>query len=164
MDKKLISVVTPCYNEEENIIEVYEQVKAVIESQLNHYVYEHIFIDNASTDKTVELLKGIANIDSNIKIIINSRNFGHIRSPVYGMMQANGDVVISLVADLQDPPEMILEFVRAYEKGYNIVLGIKNSSQENNLMYKLRNVYYQFLYRVSDIEIFKNYTGSSFIL
>ncbi len=156
---KLISIVTPCYNEEENVIELYEQVKAVINSQLDHYIYEHIFIDNASTDKTVDLLKNIARTDKNVKIIVNSRNFGHIRSPVYGMLQADGDVVISLVSDLQDPPKMITEFIRAYEDGNNIVLGIKTSSYENSLMYKVRNLYYGLLYKVSDVEIFRNYTG-----
>jgi polyisoprenyl-phosphate glycosyltransferase len=159
MDKKLISLVTPCYNEEGNITKIYEQVKAIIEEQLNDYVYEHIFIDNASTDQTVELLKDIAKKDKNVKIIVNSRNFGHIRSPVYAMMQAGGDVVISLVADLQDPPEMIVDFVRAYEEGYNIVLAIKLSSQENGLMYKVRSLYYRLLNRISDTEIYKNNTG-----
>ena len=159
MEKKLISVVTPCYNEDENIAEVYQQVKTVIEKQLSDYNYEHIFIDNASTDKTAELLKDIATTDKNVKVIINSRNFGHIRSPVYGMMQAQGDVVISLVADLQDPPQMIVQFIREYEQGYNIVLAVKESSRENGLMYKSRNLYYRLLHKVSDVEIFKNYTG-----
>ena len=159
MEKKLISVVTPCYNEDENIAEVYQQVKTVIEKQLSDYSYEHIFIDNASTDKTAELLKDITTTDKNVKVIINSRNFGHIRSPVYGMMQAQGDVVISLVADLQDPPQMIVQFIREYEQGYNIVLAVKESSRENGLMYKSRNLYYRLLHKVSDVEIFKNYTG-----
>ena len=159
MDKKLISLVTPCYNEEGNITKVYEQVKTLIEEQLNDYVYEHIFIDNASTDQTVELLKDIAKKDKNVKIIVNSRNFGHIRSPVYAMMQAGGDVVISLVADLQDPPEMIVDFVRANEEGYNIVLAIKVNSQEKRLMYKVRRLYYRLLNRISDTEIYENYTG-----
>ena len=100
MEKKLISIVTPCYNEEGNVASLYEQVKFVIEGLLNKYDYEHIFIDNASSDNTVEILKDIAKNDNNVKIIVNSRNFGHIRSPVYAMMQAMGDVVISLVADL----------------------------------------------------------------
>ena len=159
MDKKLISLVTPCYNEEGNITKVYEQVKTIIEEQLNDYVYEHIFIDNASTDETVELLKDIAKKDKNVKIIVNSRNFGHIRSPVYAMMQAGGDVVISLVADLQDPPEMIVDFIRANEEGYNIVLAIKVNSQEKRLMYKARSLYYRLLNRISDTEIYENYTG-----
>ena len=159
MDKKLISLVTPCYNEEGNITKVYEQVKTLIEEQLNDYVYEHIFIDNASTDQTVELLKDIAKKDKNVKIIVNSRNFGHIRSPVYAMMQAGGDVVISLVADLQDPPEMIVDFIRANEEGYNIVLAIKVNSQEKRLMYKARSLYYRLLNRITDTEIYENYTG-----
>ena len=159
MDKKLISLVTPCYNEEENITKVYEQVKTLIEEQLNDYVYEHIFIDNASTDQTVELLKDIAKKDKNVKIIVNSRNFGHIRSPVYAMMQAGGDIVISLVADLQDPPEMIVDFIRANEEGYNIVLAIKVNSQEKRLMYKARSLYYRLLNRITDTEIYENYTG-----
>ena len=159
MDKKLISLVTPCYNEEENITKVYEQVKTLIEEQLNDYAYEHIFIDNASTDQTVELLKDIAKKDKNVKIIVNSRNFGHIRSPVYAMMQAGGDIVISLVADLQDPPEMIVDFIRANEEGYNIVLAIKVNSQEKRLMYKARSLYYRLLNRITDTEIYENYTG-----
>lgn len=159
MDKKLISLVTPCYNEEGNITKIYEQVKTIIEEQLNDYVYEHIFIDNASTDQTVKLLKDIAKKDKNVKIIVNSRNFGHIRSPVYAMLQAGGDVVISLVADLQDPPEMIVDFIRANEKGYNIVLAIKVNSQEKRLMYKVRSLYYRLLNRINDTEIYENYTG-----
>lgn len=159
MDKKLISLVTPCYNEEGNITKIYEQVKTIIDEQLNDYVYEHIFIDNASTDQTVELLKGIAKKDKNVKIIVNSRNFGHIRSPVYAIMQAAGDVVISLVADLQDPPEMIVDFIRANEEGYNIVLAIKVNSQEKRLMYKVRSLYYRLLNRITDTEIYENYTG-----
>ena len=159
MEKKLISLVTPCYNEEGNVAKVYEQVKVVIEGQLNNYDYEHIFIDNASTDNTVEILKDIAKNDKSVKIIVNSRNFGHIRSPVYAMMQASGDVVVSLVADLQDPPEMIVDFIRSYEDGYNIVLGIKESSKENSLMFKIRRLYYGFLNKISETEIYENYTG-----
>lgn len=159
MEKKLISLVTPCYNEEGNVAVLYEQVKVVIEGQLNKYDYEHIFIDNASSDNTVEILKEIAKNDNNVKIIVNSRNFGHLRSPVYAMMQASGDVVISLVADLQDPPEMIVDFIRSYEEGYNIVLGIKDSSKENSLMFKIRGLYYSLLNKVSDTEIYENYTG-----
>lgn len=159
MEKKLISLVTPCYNEEGNVAVLYEQVKVVIEGQLNKYDYEHIFIDNASSDNTVEILKEIAKNDNNVKIIVNSRNFGHLRSPVYAMMQASGDVVISLVADLQDPPEMIVDFIRSYEEGYNIVLGIKESSKENSLMFKIRGLYYSLLNKVSDTEIYENYTG-----
>ena len=159
MENKLISIVTPCYNEEENITKVYEQVKVIFAEQLKDYVYEHIFIDNASTDQTVELLKDIAKKDKNVKIIVNSRNFGHIRSPVYAMMQARGDVVITLAADLQDPPELFVDFVRAYEEGYSVVLAIKESSQEKGLMRKVRRLYYRLLNSISDTEIYENYTG-----
>ena len=159
MEKKLISIVTACFNEEENVTELYQKVKHVIETHLTEYEYEHIFIDNSSVDDTVKLLKGIASKDNNVKIIVNSRNFGHIRSPVHAMMQASGDVVISLVADLQDPPEMIVDFIRSYEEGYNIVLGIKESSKENSLMFKIRGLYYGLLNKISDTEIYENYTG-----
>lgn len=159
MEKKLVSIVTPCFNEDENILEVYLQVKKIMETQLVDYKYEHIFIDNSSTDNTVEILKGVANKNKNVKIIINSRNFGHMRSPVYGMMQAKGDVVISLVADLQDPPHMIVNFLHKYEQGFNIVLGIKKSSQEKMVMFSIRRLYYKLLKKISDIEIFENYTG-----
>ena len=141
MEKKLISLVTPCYNEEGNVAKVYEQVKVVIEGQLNNYDYEHIFIDNASTDNTVEILKDIAKNDKNVKIIVNSRNFGHIRSPVYAMMQASGDVVVSLVADLQDPPEMLPIFLEKWSEGYDVVYGIRKKRKENILK---RSSYYWF--------------------
>jgi len=159
MAKKLISVVTPCFNEEGNVHEVYDRVKSVFKEKLYNYDYEHIFIDNASTDKTVEILKNIAKNDYKLKIIVNSRNFGHIRSPVYGMMQASGDVVVLLVSDLQDPPEMIADFVTSHENGYEVVLAIKTSSDENSTMYKARKLYYKLLRSVSDVNIFENYTG-----
>tara|TARA_B110000008_G_scaffold270931_1_gene301751 strand:+ start:40 stop:981 length:942 start_codon:yes stop_codon:yes gene_type:complete len=158
MENKLISIVTPCFNEEGTVAELYEQVKVVIEG-LDKYYYEHIFIDNASSDNTVEILKNIAKNDKHVKIIVNSRNFGHIRSPVYGMMQASGDVIISLVADFQDPPEMIVDFIGAYEEGFNIVLAIKSSSKENSLMFKARRIYYNILKKISETEIYENYTG-----
>ncbi|HUB33113.1 MAG TPA: glycosyltransferase family 2 protein, partial [Bryobacteraceae bacterium] len=127
---KTISVVTPCFNEAENVEELYERVRAVIAS-LGRYRYEHIFIDNASTDGTVAILKRIAAADPNVKILVNARNVGHIRSPMYAYHQANGDCVIALVADLQDPPEMIADMVREWENGYFMVVGIKRSSEES---------------------------------
>ena len=156
---KMISIVTPCYNEEDNIEEVYNRVKKVMQNELSNYHYEHIFIDNASTDNTVNILKKLASEDKNLKIIVNSRNFGHMRSPVYGMFQASGDAIISLVSDLQDPPEMIVDFVKDWEAGNDIVLGIKASSKENGLMFKIRETYYAILAKLSEIEIYKNYTG-----
>lgn len=155
---KKISVVTPCYNEEDNVLELYQRVKNTI-SKIDGYIYEHIFIDNASSDKTVDILKDIAKDDLNVKIIVNSRNFGHMCSPVYGMFQANGDVIISIVSDLQDPPEMIPQFISEWEKGNDIVLAIKKSSEENGLMFNIRKMYYNLLSRLSEVEVFKNYTG-----
>ena len=155
---KLISIVTPCYNEEENVAELYQQVKAVFD-QLLHYRYEHIFIDNASTDKTVSILKSIADIDNNVKIIVNSRNFGHIRSPYYGLLQASGDAVILVVADLQDPPELIRIFLQKWEEGNKIVIGIKPKSDESRLIFTVRRLGYYWIGRIADIKLIKNFTG-----
>jgi polyisoprenyl-phosphate glycosyltransferase len=156
---KLISIVTPCYNEAENVSELAIRVRKIMEQELSRYAYEHIFIDNASTDSTVSELRKLTSSDKRIKVIINSRNFGHIRSPVYGMFQAKGDAVLSMASDFQDPPEMILEFIREWESGHEIVLAIKKSSEEHKLMFKIRELYYGILSRLSEIEIFKNSTG-----
>lgn len=153
-----ISVVTPCYNEEENVEELYKQVKQVF-SQIDDCYYEHIFIDNASKDNTVSILKEMAQNDSNVKIIINSRNFGHIRSPYHALLQAEGDAVILLVADLQDPPGLIKDFIDKWKEGYKIVLGVKNESQESPAMFAIRKMYYNFINRVSEIDLTKNNTG-----
>jgi len=155
---KSISIVTPCFNEEGNVEELYTRVRAAI-AGLGRYRYEHIFIDNHSSDRTVEVLKRLAAADSNVKVIVNARNFGHIRSPIHALYQSTGDAVIGLVADLQDPPEMIPELVREWEKGYSMVLCIKRTSQENPVMFWVRKMYYRFIYRVSEIETFENYTG-----
>lgn len=155
---KFISIVTPCFNEEENIEEIYKQVKERFDN-LSEYKYEHIFIDNASADNTVAILKRLAKEDRNIKIIVNARNFGHIRSPYYAMLQAKGDAVISIVADLQDPTEMIPSFIKKWEEGYKVVLGVKVSSGETFLMFNIRKMYYNFINRVSEIELTKNNTG-----
>ena len=155
---KLISIVTPCYNEEENVEAVYSEVKQIFEN-LKDYRYEHIFIDNASKDKTVQILKGIAKEDKNVKIIVNARNFGTIRSPYYGLLQAKGDAAINLSADLQEPPSMIPDFIKKWEEGYNIVVGIKSGSKESPLMFIIRKLYYRLVSRLSDIEILKDFNG-----
>lgn len=155
---KYISVVTQCYNEEENVQEVYERVKKVMQS-LARYSYEHIFIDNCSKDKTVNILKDIARNDKNVKVIINTRNFGPVRSANYAILQAKGEAVISLVADLQDPPEMILEFVKKWEEGYKIVIGVKYQSEESCIKVFLRKGYYNLIGRLSEVELVKNFTG-----
>jgi glycosyltransferase involved in cell wall biosynthesis len=155
---KSISILTPCYNEEANVEELYTRVRAVM-ADLGSYTYEHIFIDNHSSDRTVEILKNIAAADSNVKVIVNARNFGHIRSPMHALYQTTGDAVIGIVADFQDPPEMIVDLVREWEKGFSMVLCIKRSSGENQLMFRIRKMYYRLIARLSAIETFENFTG-----
>jgi len=154
-----ISIVTACFNEEENVEALYKEVKSIIGKSLKNYNYEHLFIDNCSTDRTVEILRKIAKDDKNVKVIVNSRNFGHVRSPVYGLLQADGDAIISLVADFQDPPEMIVDLVKKWEEGNDTVLAIKKNSQENRILFKLRTWYYNLLSRLSEVKIYKNFTG-----
>jgi polyisoprenyl-phosphate glycosyltransferase len=154
---KLISILTPCFNEEENVQELYDRIKQVMKEYV--YDYEHIFIDNASTDNTMEILRGLAAKDKRVKVIINTRNFGHIRSPHYALLQARGDAVIGLASDLQDPPEKIPEFIRKWEEGYKVVIGVKTSSQESGLFYFMRSLYYRVLRGLSDVPLIDNFTG-----
>ncbi len=158
LSSKVISIITPCYNEEENVEELYKRVRNVM-AAVGRYRYEHIFIDNASQDRTVEILKGIAAQDTNVKVIANARNFGHIRSPIHAVFQTVGDAVIGIVADLQDPPEMIPEMIAKWEEGYSMVLCLKNVSEENKLMFWIRTKYYQLVNRLSSIQTFENFTG-----
>ena len=155
---KSISIVTPCYNEEANVQEVYMRVRQVMR-QLGRYRYEHLFVDNCSADRTVEILRKIAIEDSNVKIIVNARNFGHVRSPLYALYQTSGDAVIVIVADLQDPPELIPDLVREWENGKSMVLCIKQTSGENPMMFWIRKRYYRLVHRISEIETFENFTG-----
>ena len=154
---KLISIVTPCYNEEENVEEVYSRIKETM--QRSGYEYEHIFIDNASTDRTMEIITSIITNDKRVRAIVNTRNFGHIRSPYYGLLQAKGDAVIILASDLQDPPERIIDFIRKWEEGYKTVIGVKTKSQESGLFYFLRTTYYRILRKLSDVDLIEHYTG-----
>jgi polyisoprenyl-phosphate glycosyltransferase len=155
---KTISIITPCYNEEENVRELYNRIRTAIIS-VGRYRYEHIFIDNSSQDRTVSILKEIAREDPNVKVIVNARNFGHIRSPFYAFLQTSGDAVIGLASDLQDPPEMIPEMIAKWEEGYSMVLCLKTASQENKLMFWIRTQYYRLVQRLSDIDTFENFTG-----
>lgn len=154
---KLISVVTPCYNEEKNVEEVYGRIKEIF-SGLN-YRYEHIFIDNSSQDNTLKILKKLAQKDTNCKIIVNTKNFGWIRSPFYGLLQAKGNAVILIAADLQDPPATIIEFIKKWEEGYKIVLGVKTKSKEPILMYMVRGFYYKLYSLFSENEVIAHCTG-----
>jgi polyisoprenyl-phosphate glycosyltransferase len=156
--RKKISVVTPCYNEEGNANAIYTAVKSIMDAK-PEYDYEHIFIDNHSTDKTVAILKDIAAKDKNVKLIVNSRNFGHIRSPYYGLLQSSGDATIMIVSDLQDPPALINDFIAHWEQGHKIVIGVKNESEESFLMFAIRKSFYNLINRLSDIKLIKNYTG-----
>lgn len=159
MTLRKISIVTPCYNEEENVEELYRQVKAQFDLLADRYTYEHIFIDNASTDRTVELLKGLAAKDKNVKVIVNAMNFGHIRSPFYGLCQAEGDAALLMVADLQDPPELIPQFLEQWESGRSVVVGVKNKSKESPLMYALRGLFYKIIRAISETRQVENFTG-----
>jgi len=158
-----ISVVTACYNEEENVAEVYRQVRVVVETlpprNGESYTYEHLFIDNASVDRTVEILRGICAIDRHVKVIVNTRNFGHIRSPFHGLLQASGDAVISIVADLQDPPDMIREFVARWEAGAKVVIGVKRESHESRVMSLIRGLFYRIIDRLSEVPQVRHFTG-----
>jgi glycosyltransferase involved in cell wall biosynthesis len=155
----LLTILTACYNEEGNVREVYEQVRAAMQT-LPGYGYEHLFIDNASTDGTVAILRELAAADKRVKVIVNTRNFGHIRSPYYALLQARGDAVMICVADLQDPPELIPQFVRKWEEGYKVVIGVKQGSQESWLMRRTRKFYYWLVGRLSsDVELVHNFTG-----
>ena len=156
--ERLISVVSGCFNEEENVRECYEQVKKVFQ-EIGRYRYEHIFIDNASKDGTVAILRQIAAQDKNVKIIINARNFGHIRSPHHAMVHARGDAVISVVSDLQDPPELIKEFIKKWEEGFLIVIAIKANSDESPVFFAIRKAYYELVSRLAETELNKNATG-----
>ncbi len=155
---KKISIVMPCYNEELNVERAYKAVKDAL-SAIGGYDYEHIFIDNASEDETFGLLKNIAASDKRVRLIRNVRNFGHIRSPYYGLLQASGDAVILMVADLQDPPELIAEFIKKWEAGNKIVVGVKTQSDESGLMFGVRRLYYGLMNRISEVRHIENFTG-----
>ncbi|MFY9675811.1 MAG: glycosyltransferase family 2 protein [Terriglobales bacterium] len=156
---KTISIVTPCFNEEGNVREVYERTCAVM-LRLRRYRYEHIFIDNASRDNTYAVLREIAAGDSNVKVIRNARNFGHVRSPMHALFQASGDAVINLMSDLQDPPEVLAELIAKWEDGFPIVVAVKHTSREAAPMFLVRKLFYKLVNRLADgIETYENFTG-----
>ncbi len=155
---KLISIVTSCLNEEGNVEELHQRIKAQF---LDHpeYEFEHIYVDNGSTDETVARVKEIAARDPRVKLIVNARNFGHIRSPLHGMYQAKGDAVIAMASDLQDPPELIGQFLQHWEAGFLIAVGVKPRSRDTLAMSVFRRLYYRTLGRLSDIQLIQNFTG-----
>lgn len=155
---KMISIMTPCFNEEENVRELIGRIRSVMK-KLPEYAYEHIFIDNASKDNTVEVLRKLSSDDEHIKVIVNTRNFGHIRSGHHALLQATGDAVIGMASDLQDPPEIIPQFVKKWEEGYKIVLGVKETSSESPLFFLVRRAYYKIVSKLSEVELVQNTTG-----
>lgn len=156
---KTISVVTPCYNEEENIRDTYNAIKQQFESVKGRYQYEHIFIDNASSDSTVKILREIAKEDKRVKVIVNAKNAGFMRSSFYGLLQAYGDAVIFIEADLQTPPATVLDFIAKWENGSKVVVGIKDQSRENFLMFKIRKIFYSILSKMSETPLISNFLG-----
>ena len=155
---KLVSVISPCYNEEGNVEVLTDRVRALF-AGMPQYRYEHILIDNHSSDATVDILRGIATRDPNVKVIVNARNFGHVRSPQHALLEAQGDAVVVLLSDLQDPPELIVEFLREWEAGYSIVVAVKSTSDENGLMYRIRSLYYKTIARLTDVKVLEHFTG-----
>lgn len=158
---KLISIVTPCFNEEENVEPLITRIAAAMKPL--PYDYEHILIDNASTDDTVAKIKKMAAVDKRIKLIVNARNFGQIRSPYHGLLQARGDCCILLTSDLQDPPELMPEFIARWEQGFKTVLAVKPTSQEHSLMFLIRKAYYRLVSRISDVPLVADATGAGLI-
>ena len=157
--KKTISVMIPCYNEEENARPIYEAVRDEITKSCPNYNYEILFIDNKSKDRTRQIIEEICREDKNVKAIFNSKNFGQFNSPYYGLTQTTGDCTISICADFQDPVDMIPKFVAAWEEGYKIVIGKKTRSKENKIMYSLRGIYYKLIRKMSSVEMIEQFTG-----
>lgn len=157
---KKISILIPCYNEQENVRPMSEAIVNLFQKTLSKYDYELLFIDNDSQDHTRQILREICAANPKIKAIFNAKNFGQFNSPYYGILQTSGDCTISMVCDFQDPIELIPKYLEAWEQGYKIVIGIKTSSKENPIMYRLRSMYYKMLRKFSDVEQIEHFTGS----
>ena len=157
---KKISILIPCYNEEDNVVPMSEAIVDLFATELTTYDYELLFIDNDSHDNTRQLLRKICAKNPKIKAIFNAKNFGQFNSPYYGILQTTGDCTISMVCDFQDPIELIPQYIKEWENGYKIVIGIKTSSKENPIMYHLRGLYYKFIKKFSDVEQIEHFTGS----
>ena len=157
--RRSITIALPCYNEEANIPELYRRLTAVAQALDERYQFEFLFIDNCSEDQTVNILREIAQSDLRVKVIVNARNFGHIRSPHHVLLQARGNAVICMATDLQDPPELIPDFIAKWEAGYRVAVGVKTKSEESLIVYSLRSLYYGALRRLSDIVLIEHFTG-----
>ena len=156
---KKISIVVPCFNEEENVVPMADAIREEFKKNLSSYEYEIIFIDNDSKDNTREWIRELCKSDKGIKGIFNAKNFGQFNSPYYGMLQSTGDATVLMAADFQDPVEMIPKYVAAWEEGYKIAIGIKKSSQENKIMFHLRSLYYKTIKKLSEVEQIEHFTG-----
>ena len=157
---KKISILIPCYNEKENVGPMSEAIVEMMTQNLSAYDYELVFIDNDSTDGTRDILRTICAANHKIKAIFNAKNFGQFNSPFYGVLQVTGDCVIQMCCDFQDPVDLIPQYVREWENGYKIVIGIKTSSKEHKLMRFLRTCYYKVIKKMSDVEQIEHFTGS----
>ena len=157
--KKRVSILIPCYNEEENVRAIYDAVRNEMENRCSNYDYEILFIDNNSQDRTRDIIRKICQENRQVKAIFNVKNFGQFNSPYYAMLQTTGDCVISICADFQDPVELIPTFLKYWEEGYQIVHGVKTSSQENSFMYRLRSIYYKLIKKYSSVEQIEHFTG-----
>jgi glycosyltransferase involved in cell wall biosynthesis len=155
---KKISIVSPTFNEEDNVEILHERISKVMASQ--PYDYEILFIDNASTDETVSRLRKLAGADKRVKLILNARNFGHIRSPYYGLLQATGNAVILIASDLQDPPEMLDSLIESWDEGNKIILAVKSSTDESWIWRVVRRSYYKFVTKISNEPLVRNATGA----
>ena len=155
---KKISIVSGSFNEAGNVEELVDRVATIMDS-LSQYDFEQIVIDNASTDGTQEILRKLASKNPRLKVILNSRNFGHVRSPYHGMLQSSGDAVIYLASDLQEPPELIPDFIKQWEQGAKAVVGIKNSSSESAIFFAVRRLYYGLVEKLADTRTIQNFTG-----
>lgn len=156
---KKISIMTACYNEEENVIPLTDAVRKIMTEQLPGYDYEHVFIDNCSEDTTLALLKDICKKDKHVKVIENARNFGHVRSPYHGILQTSGDCTISMAADFQEPPSLIPKLVAKWEEGFKVVCAVKTTSKESKAMFGIRKLYYNMVKQMSEVESIDNFTG-----
>ena len=156
---KKISIVVPCYNEEENVIPLHDALETMFRNELPAYDYEILYIDNCSSDATREELQTLCHRDKHVKAILNAKNFGQFNSPYYGMLQATGDCVVLMAADFQDPVEMVPKFVKEWENGFKIVIGRKTGSKENVFVYKARSVYYKLIKKFSEVEQIEHFTG-----
>lgn len=156
---KKISIMTACYNEEENVIPLTDAVRKIMAEELPGYDYEHVFIDNCSEDTTLSLLREICSKDSHVKVIENARNFGHVRSPYHGILQTTGDCTISMAADFQEPPALIPKLVKKWEEGYKVVCAVKTTSKESKAMFGVRKLYYNIVKQMSEVESIDNFTG-----